>query len=121
MRPNAMGLDGKSGIRDPASRIGCRTGISIIPTAFFIIHQRCHERYYIMSISPVSCRPSDYVDCTSRLNLELDYMLQWPLRNVFSTNATKSQAMVINPRLLQLDDACQISLDGDIIDFHQKV
>jgi hypothetical protein len=58
---------------------------------------------------------------TSRLNLDLDYMLQWPLRNVFSTNATKSQAMVVNPRLLQLDDACQISLDGDIIDFHQKV
>jgi hypothetical protein len=29
--------------------------------------------------------------------------------------------MVVNSRLLQLDDACQILLDGNTIDFHQKV
>jgi hypothetical protein len=29
--------------------------------------------------------------------------------------------MVVNPKLLQLDDACQISLDGNTIDFHQKI
>jgi hypothetical protein len=28
---------------------------------------------------------------------------------------------VVNSRLLQLDDACQILLDGNTIDFHQKV
>jgi hypothetical protein len=55
IRLNAMRLDRKSHIRDPASRIWCRTGISIKPTAIFTIHQRYHERYCIMSISPV-CR-----------------------------------------------------------------
>jgi hypothetical protein len=30
-------------------------------------------------------------------------------------------AMVVNLRLLQLDDASQILLDGNTIDFHQKV
>jgi hypothetical protein len=69
----------------------------------------------------ISCRPSDYVNCISRLNLDLDQILQWSLRNGLSINATKSQAMVVNPRLLQLDDACQISLDGNTIAFHQKV
>jgi hypothetical protein len=29
--------------------------------------------------------------------------------------------MVVNPRLLQLDNAWQISLDGNTIDFRQKV
>jgi hypothetical protein len=80
LRPKAKGLDRKSGIRDPASHIRCRTGISR-PTAFFIIHQRYHERYCIMSISPVcrrrtiyiSCHLSDYVDFISRLNLDLEY------------------------------------------------
>jgi hypothetical protein len=69
----------------------------------------------------ISCSPSDYVNCISRLNLDLDQILQWSLRNALSINATKSQAMVVNPRLLQLDDACQISLDGNTIAFHQKV
>jgi hypothetical protein len=33
------------------------TGFSIRPTALFIIHQRFHERYCIMSILPVCRRP----------------------------------------------------------------
>jgi hypothetical protein len=49
----------------------------------------------------ISCRPSDYVDCISRLNLDLDHILQWSLRNGLSINATKSQAIVVNPTLLQ--------------------
>jgi hypothetical protein len=53
LQPNAMGLDWKSSIRDPASHIRCRTGFSVRPTAFFLIHQRYHERYCIMSVSPV--------------------------------------------------------------------
>jgi hypothetical protein len=69
----------------------------------------------------ISCHPSDYVDCISRLNFDLDHILQWSLRNGFSINAFKSQAMVVNLRLLQLDDASQILLDGNTIDFHQKV
>jgi hypothetical protein len=95
MRSNVMGLGRKSGIRDPASRIRCRTGISIKPTAFFIIHQQYHERYCIMSISPVcrrlyiSSRPSDSVDCiSSRLNLYLGHILQWSSRNCLSINVT---------------------------------
>jgi hypothetical protein len=43
----------------------------------------------------ISCRPSDYVDCISRLNLDLDHILQWSLRNGLSINATKFQAMVV--------------------------
>jgi hypothetical protein len=39
-------------IRDPACRIWCRIG----PSAFFIIHQRYHERFCIMAISPVCIR-----------------------------------------------------------------
>jgi hypothetical protein len=52
MRPNAMALDKKSGIKSPASHIR----ISIRPTAFFIIQQRYHERYCIVSMSPVRRR-----------------------------------------------------------------
>jgi hypothetical protein len=32
----------------------------------------------------ISCRPSDYVDCISRLNLDLDHILQWSSRNSLS-------------------------------------
>jgi hypothetical protein len=76
-----------------------------------------------MSISPVcrrrttfiSCCPSDYIDCISRLNFNLYHILQWSLRNGLSINATKSQVMVVNQsyRLFLLD--------GNTIDFHQKV
>jgi hypothetical protein len=55
------------------------------------------------------------------LNLDLDHILQWSLRNSLLINVTKSQAMVVNSRFLQLDDACQVSFDGNTIDFHQKV
>jgi hypothetical protein len=107
-----MALDRKSGIRDPANRVRCRTGISIRPTAFFITHQRYHERYCIYFYNFTSAAVLQHnVDCISRFNLDLDHVI----------NATKSQAMVVNPRLLQLDDACQILLDGNTIDFHQKV
>jgi hypothetical protein len=51
----------------------------------------------------------------------IDHILQWSLRNRLSINAAKSQAMVVSLRLLQLDDTCQILLDGNTIDFHQKV
>jgi hypothetical protein len=34
--------------------------------------------------------------------------------------ATKSQAMVVDPRLLQSDDACQILLDDNTIGFHHE-
>jgi hypothetical protein len=40
------------------------------------------------------------------------------LQNSLSINATKSGAIVVNPKLLQLDDSCQISLDGKTKDFH---
>jgi hypothetical protein len=58
----------------------------------------------------INCRPSDYVDCISRLNLDLDH-----------TVVIVKRPIVVNPRLLQLDDVCQILLDGNTIDFHQKV
>jgi hypothetical protein len=119
-------LDRKSGIRDLASRIGCRTGISIRHTAFFIditsVIVSCRSHLYADDVQRyISCRPSDYVDCISRLNLDLDHILQWSLRNGLSINATKSQAIVVNPTLLQLDNACRISLDANTIAFHQKV
>jgi hypothetical protein len=46
---------------------------------------------------------------------------QLPSFRLCSINATKSQAMVVNLRLLQFDDACHILMDGNTIDFHQKV
>jgi hypothetical protein len=60
MRPNAMGLERKSCIRDPASRIRCRTWISIRSTAFFIIHKRYHERYCIMYHVNITCMQTTY-------------------------------------------------------------
>jgi hypothetical protein len=106
--------------QDPASRIKCRTGIRIRPTAFFIIHQRYHKRYCIMSISPV-CRRRTTLHQLPFVNLNLDHILQWSSRYGLSINATESQAMLVNPRLLQLGDACQILLDDNTIDFYQKV
>jgi hypothetical protein len=128
MRPKAMGLD-----RSPASAIllvtsGVVQGSVLGPLVFSLFINEiasvivsCRYHLYAADVHLyISCRPSDYVDCKeiSRNNLDLD--LQWSLQNGLSINATKSQAMMVNPRLLQLDDACQISLDGNTIDFHQK-
>jgi hypothetical protein len=43
----------------------------------------------------ISCRPSDFIDCISRLNFDLDHILQWSLRNSRPLN----QAMVVIPSI----------------------
>jgi hypothetical protein len=136
MRSNAMGLDRKSGIRDPASRIRCRTGVSIIvlgPLHFSLfisditsVIVSCRYHLYADDVQLyISCRPSDNVDCISRLNLDFDHTLQYGHCNTASQSTRpklgQKKAMVVRPRLLQLYDTCQISLDGNTIDLHQKV
>jgi hypothetical protein len=45
----------------------------------------------------ISCHSSEYAACVRRLNLDLDRIQKWPQRNSLSINASKSQAMVVNP------------------------
>jgi hypothetical protein len=69
----------------------------------------------------ISCHPFEYAACVRKLNLDSDRIQGWSRKNGLYISASKSQAMVVNPRQFQLDGSKQIFLGANCNELHQKV
>jgi hypothetical protein len=123
MRPNAMGLDRKSDIRDPASRIRCRTELfSLFINDITSVNVSCRYHLYADDVQLLSAPVLQIilivsVDSTSTLTIY--YSDHCETASQSTRPNLRSWWLILS--LLQLDDACQILLDGNTIDFQQKV
>jgi hypothetical protein len=60
-------------------------------------------------------------NCVERLTADFEHIHQWSSSNGLFVNPGISQAMVVNPRSLRLDDTQYLHLGGNRIEFYRKV